>query len=235
MQRIGEGDIGGRHSHGPREAEGEPPEPHGEHHEQKQPHPKRRRGGQNEAVAAHEAIEQPPLAQGRRHAQDETEHAGGDPGDPHEGKRVGRPRGDDLGHGRVVAQGHSQIAMQKVAGPSEEALEHGRVGSPVGRQRRPLLLAHGHERRLAHVRLQRIHRREADQRERHHRHRHHQKQEPPKLRHDVPSHGTTPLLSQQRALGGAHKASSADGIEGAASTGKGNHVAFDTSEDCLGD
>ena len=31
------------------------------------------------------------------------------------------------------------------------------------------------------------------------------------------------------------RASSADGIEGAASTGKGNHVALDTSEDCLSD
>ena len=34
-------------------------------------------------------------------------------------------------------------------------------------------------------------------------------------------------------MGGAHKAGSADGIEGAASTEKGNHAAFDTSEDCL--
>lgn len=34
------------------------------------------------AVAAHEAIEQPPLARGRRHAQDETEHGRSDHATP---------------------------------------------------------------------------------------------------------------------------------------------------------
>ena len=57
VRRVGKRHICRRHADGHGEPDGKPPQLHGEDHEDKQTQPKRWRGRQQEAVAAHHAVD----------------------------------------------------------------------------------------------------------------------------------------------------------------------------------
>ena len=104
---------------------GNHPSQHREHDEEHEPEPERGHRGQQEAVALHDAVHEPPPVRPGQDAEREAEHAADDPGRGHERKRVERARGDDVGHRRVVAQRRAQIALKRRRDPVDIALPEG--------------------------------------------------------------------------------------------------------------
>ena len=183
VRRVGKRHICRRHADGHGEPDGKPPQLHGEDHEDKQTQPKRRRGRQQEAVAAHHAVDRTAATRAGGDAQREAQHAADHPRDTHERQRVGRAVRDHLGHGRVEPERRPRIAVQKRARPVGETLPKRHVAAPIAGQLGALGLRHVHICGLPHVGLNRVDWRGAHQREHHQPHRQHEQREP----HDMSS------------------------------------------------
>ena len=181
MRRVGKRHVGRRHADGHREPDGEPPQLHGEDHQDEQTQPKRWRGRQQEAVAAHHAVDRTAAACASNDPQREAQHAADQPRNAHERQRVGRAVRDHLRHGRVEPERRSHVAVQKRARPVGEPLPKRHVAAPIAGKLRALGLRHVHIGSLPHVGLNRVDGRGAHQREHHQPHRQHEQREP----HDV--------------------------------------------------
>ena len=153
VRRVGKRHICRRHADGHGEPDGKPPQLHGEDHQDEQTQPKRWRGRQQEAIAAHHTIDRTATARAGNDSQRETQHAADSPRNAHKRQRVGRAVRDHLGHGRVEPQRRSHVAMQKRAGPIREPLPKRHVAAPIAGQLRALGLRHVHICGLPHVSL----------------------------------------------------------------------------------
>ena len=183
VRRVGQRHVGRRHADGHGEPDGEPPQLHGEDHQDEQTQPKRGRGRQQKAIAAHHAVDRAAAARAGDDAQHEAQHAADQPRDAHESQRVCRTVRDHLGHRRVEPERRSHVTMQKRARPVGEPLPKRHVAAPIAGQLRTLGLRHVHVCGLPHVSLNRVDGRSAHQREHHQPHRQHEQHEP----HDMSS------------------------------------------------
>ena len=183
MRRIGQRHVGRRHADGHGEPDGEPPQLHGEDHQDEQAQPERGRGCQQEAIAADHAVKDAAAARAGGNAQHKPQHAADQPRDAHERQRVGRTVRNHLRHGRVEPKRRSHVAVQKRARPVGEPLPKRHIAAPIAGQLRALGLRHVHICGLPHVGLNRVDGRGAHQREHHQPHRQHEQHEP----HDMSS------------------------------------------------
>ena len=151
MKALGQRDGRRRRPDGYGEADGKPPELDGEHHQQHDRQPKRRRRRQNVAIQAHGPVEQAPLPNPRRDAEYEPEHARHEPCGDKQQRRPGEAIGDHLGHGRVEAQAVTEVPPNRIRGPLPVALPQRLAHAPALIELLALLGAHRQQRSLSGI------------------------------------------------------------------------------------
>ena len=152
---------------GHREPERKPAQPHREHHERHEPEPERGRRGQEIAPASDDAVGRTTPIRAGDDAKHKPNDAREQPCHEHEHERVDEALPHHLRDGRVEAQAHAEVSVERRARPAEVALPDGQVGPPVRGELRPLRRVHARVGRLAEVHLHRVDGRGSHEREGH--------------------------------------------------------------------
>ena len=155
--------LRGSRSNGHRQPDGQPFQPHREHHKEHHGNPERRCAGGHQAVARHQLICQPAPFPASQDTQKKADGAGQQPGGRHKPHGVYKTLADYLSHRPAVQKGNAQISPQNVLRPACETGERRHAHTPVFPQLFHLLRAHGAQGGLAHVGGQGVHGRDGQQ------------------------------------------------------------------------